>query len=64
MGHLSSYSKAELALQSGCGKALGPYSTAKCGDYQPDMEMWMCAECRAKFNEALERFRRQENESK
>ncbi|TDS69200.1 hypothetical protein C7434_2586 [Pantoea sp. PNA 14-12] len=37
MGHLSPYSKAELRLQSGCGKAMGGYITAKCGDFQPDM---------------------------
>lgn len=42
MGHLSFYSKAELRLQSGCRKVIGGITTARCGDYQPDMEMWMC----------------------
>jgi hypothetical protein len=56
MGHLSPYSKAELRLQSGCGKAMDGYITAKCGDIQPDMERHMCSECNKRWNEAVKKM--------
>jgi len=59
MGHLSSYSKAELRLQTGCGKKIGGISTAKCGDYQPDMEMWMCTDCHKRWEEAVKKLHQQ-----
>ncbi|PZD64677.1 hypothetical protein ARC310_08175 [Pantoea ananatis] len=60
MGHLSPYSKAELRLQSGCGKAMDGYITAKCGDIQPDMEMHMCSECNKRWTEAVKKMHEKE----
>lgn len=62
MGHLSYYSKAELSLQSGCRKVIGGITTARCGDYQPDMEMWMCDQCHAKWEEAVKRLHENDQE--
>jgi len=60
MGHLSPYSKAELRLQSGCGKPVGGFITANCGDIQPDRELHMCDECYSKWQAAIKEFHQQE----
>ena len=62
MGHLSSYSKAELRLQNVCGKPVGGYITAKCGDYQPDREKHMCADCHDRWEEAVKRLHMNEQQ--
>ncbi len=63
MGHLSSYSKAELRLQpGGCGVKIGGISTAKCGDFQPDMEAWLCPACKQKWEEALKQYHEQKGQ--
>ena len=60
MGHLSHYSKAELRLQSGCGKPMDGAINAKCGFIQPDMEMHMCADCYERWEEAVKRLHQQQ----
>lgn len=60
MGHLSPYSKAELRLQGGCGKPMGGFITAKCGDTQPDMEVHMCSDCHKLWEEAVKRMHEQQ----
>ncbi len=62
MGHLSSYSKAELRLQNGCGKVIGGITTARCGDYQPDREMWMCDGCHKRWVEAVKEMHEKEQQ--
>lgn len=49
MGHLSSYSKAELRLQPNGGGVSLKGSKAKCGALQPDMERWLCDKCHAEW---------------
>lgn len=54
MGHLSSYTKAQLRLQpSGCGVPV-PGSTTKCGTLQPDMERWLCEKCHAEWMKRMQ----------
>lgn len=62
MGHLSYYSKAELRLQSGCGKPMGGAINANCGFIQPDMEMHMCNECNQRWIEACKKMHEKEQQ--
>lgn len=53
MGHMSSYTKAQLRLQpTGCGVPVRG-STVKCGALQPDMERWLCDKCHAEWMKLL-----------
>lgn len=59
MGHLSSYTKAQLRLQpSGCGVPVKG-STTTCGSFQPDGECWLCEKCHAEW---VKRMKDEESE--
>ncbi len=54
MGHLSSYTNAQLRLPPSGGGVPVPSSIAKCGTLQPDMKRWLSQTCDAEWMKRMQ----------